>query len=437
VIEALIGFAVVLALVLLRMPIAFAMGLVGMLGYAHLNSFRGSISMVGRLIIDTSQNYGLSVVPLFILMGLFVNKGGLSRELYQLSFTFLGHLRGGLAMATIAACAGFSAICGSSLATAATMSKVAMPQMRKYKYNDSLSTASIAAGGTLGILIPPSVILVIYGLLTETSIGKLFIAGVIPGLIGVLFYLGAVRWTVSRNPDAGPPGERTGWRGRLHALRDVWAVLLLFGLVFGGMYGVLNFWPIHLTFSPTEAAGMGAMGAFIIAVARGMRLQATIEALKEAARTTANLFSVLIGAWIFSNFVNLAGLPDALKGLVTAYDVAPVFVIMFILLVYIILGCVFESLSMLLLTVPIFFPVVTSLGYDPVWFGIVVVVVTEISLITPPVGLNVFVLKGVLEDVSTGTIFRGVTPFWIADLFRLALLAAVPALTLWLPSLIT
>ncbi len=436
-IEALIGFAVVLALVLLRMPIAFAMGLVGMLGYAHLNSFRGSISMVGRLIIDTSQNYGLSVVPLFILMGLFVNKGGLSRELYQLSFTFLGHLRGGLAMATIAACAGFSAICGSSLATAATMSKVAMPQMRKYKYNDSLSTASIAAGGTLGILIPPSVILVIYGLLTETSIGKLFIAGVIPGLIGVLFYLGAVRWTVSRNPDAGPPGERTGWRGRLHALRDVWAVLLLFGLVFGGMYGVLNFWPIHLTFSPTEAAGMGAMGAFIIAVARGMRLQATIEALKEAARTTANLFSVLIGAWIFSNFVNLAGLPDALKGLVTAYDVAPVFVIMFILLVYIILGCVFESLSMLLLTVPIFFPVVTSLGYDPVWFGIVVVVVTEISLITPPVGLNVFVLKGVLEDVSTGTIFRGVTPFWIADLFRLALLAAVPALTLWLPSLIT
>jgi len=340
-------------------------------------------------------------------------------------------------MATISACAGFSAICGSSLATAATMSRVAMPQMRKYKYHDSLSTASIAAGGTLGILIPPSVILVIYGLLTETSIGKLFIAGVIPGALGVLFYLAAVRWTVIRNPDAGPPGERTNWRGRLHAVKDVWAVLLLFGLVFGGMYGVLNFWPIHLTFSPTEAAGMGAMGAFIIAVARGMRLTATLDALKEAARTTANLFSVLIGAWIFSNFVNIAGLPEALKALVTANDVAPAIVILSILLVYILLGCVFESLSMLLLTVPIFFPLVTSLGYDPIWFGIVVVVVTEISLITPPVGLNVFVLKGVIGDVPTGVIFRGVTPFWVADLFRLALLAAVPALTLWLPNLIS
>lgn len=435
--EALIGFFAVLVLVLLRMPIAFAMGLVGMVGYAHINSTRGAISMVGRLIIDTSQNYGLSVVPLFILMGLFVNKGGLSRELYQVSYAFLGHLRGGLAMATIAACAGFSAICGSSLATAATMSRVAMPQMRKYNYHDGLSTASIAAGGTLGILIPPSVILVIYGLLTETSIGKLFMAGVIPGLIGIGFYLLAVRWTVSRNPEAGPPGERTPWSGRLRALRDVWAVLLLFGLVFGGMYGILNFWPIHLTFSPTEAAGMGAAGAFIIAVARGMRWKDTLDALKEGARTTANLFTVLIGAWIFSNFVNLAGLPEALKAMVTAYDVAPWIVIAMILSIYILLGCVFESLSMLLLTVPIFFPVVISLGYDPVWFGIIVVVVTEISLITPPVGLNVFVLKGVLGDVPTGVIFRGVTPFWISDLFRLALLVALPALSLWLPRLVS
>lgn len=436
-IEALIGFFAVLVLVLLRLPIAFAMGLVGMIGFAHLNSYRGAISMVSRLIIDTSQNCGLSVVPLFILMGLFVNKGGLSQELYRVSFAFLGHLRGGLAMATIAACAGFSAICGSSLATAATMSRVAMPQMRKYHYDDSLSTASIAAGGTLGILIPPSVILVIYGLLTETSISKLFIAGVIPGAIGVLFYLGAVRWTVSRNPNSGPPGEYTNWQGRLQAVNDVWAILLLFGLVFGGMYGALNIWPINLSFSPTEAAGMGAMGAFIIAMARGMRLMATLEALKETARTTANLFAVLIGAWIFSNFVNIAGLPEALTRLVTANDISPALVIVSILCVCIVLGCVFESLSMLLLTVPIFFPQVTSLGFDPVWFGIVVVVVTEISLITPPVGLNVFVLKGVIGDVTTSTIFRGVTPFWVADLFRLALLAAVPAITLFLPDLLT
>ena len=435
--EALIGFAAVLALVLLRMPIAFAMGLVGMVGYMHLNSFRGAVSMVGRLIIDTAQDYGLSVVPLFILMGLFVNKGGLSRELYQVSYAFLGHLRGGLAMATICACAGFSAICGSSLATAATMSKVAMPQMRKYNYDDGLSTASIAAGGTLGILIPPSVILVIYGLLTETSIGKLFLAGVIPGLIGVLFYLGAVRWTVGRKPEAGPAGERTSWGDRLIALKGVWAVMLLFFLVIGGLYGALNFYPLNLTFSSTEAAGMGATGAFLIALFRGsLNLRETFEVLKETAYTADSLFAVLIGASVFSNFVNLAGLSEALRELVTTYSISPTMVMLMILLVYLALGCVFESLSMLLLTVPIFFPLVTGLGYDPVWFGIIVVVVTEISLITPPVGLNVFVLKGVVPDVTTGTIFRGVTPFWVSDLLRLALLVALPGLSLFLPGLL-
>ena len=433
--EALVGFAAVLVLVLLRIPIAFAMGLVGMIGYMIETSYRGAMSMVARLIIDASQDYGLSVVPLFILMGLFVNKGGISRELYQVSYAFLGHLRGGLAMATIVACGGFAAVCGSSLATAATMSKVAMPQMRKYGYADSLSTASIAAGGTLGILIPPSVILVIYGLLTETSIGKLFIAGIIPGMLGVLFYLGAVYFTVSRNPEAGPAGQRTSWRDRAGALKGVWAVLALFFLVIGGLYGALDFWPIHLAFSPTEAAGMGAAGAFIIALSRGnLSWSDTLEVLKETAITTASLFSVLIGAWIFSNFVNIAGLPEALLGAVTAYSVSPWIVMLFILLIYIGLGCIFESLSMLLLTVPIFFPLVRDLGFDPVWFGVVVVVVTEISLITPPVGMNVFVLKGVVGDVPTATIFKGVTPFWVADIFRLALLVGIPWLALFLPS---
>ena len=432
--EALIGFSCVLGLVMLRMPIAFAMGLVGMIGYMYETSFRGAISMVSRLIIDTSQDYGLSVVPLFILMGLFVNKGGISRELYAVSNAFLGHMRGGLAMATIVACGGFAAICGSSLATAATMSKVAMPEMRKYNYADSLSTASIAAGGTLGILIPPSVILVIYGLLTETSIGKLFMAGIIPGLIGILGYLLAVRYTVMRNPAAGPAGPRVGWGGRLKALRGVWAVLLLFFLVIGGLYGVLNFWPINLAFSPTEAAGMGAAGAFIIALSRrALDFAAIKEVLRETTVTTSSLFSVLIGAWVFSNFVNISGLPEALLAMVTQYSVQPWIVMMFIVLVYIALGCIFESLSMLLLTVPIFFPLVRDLGYDPIWFGIIVVVVTEISLITPPVGLNVFILKGVVPDVSTGTIFRGVTPFWIADIIRLLLLLSIPALSLFLP----
>ncbi len=440
---ALIGFGLVLFLVLLRMPIVFAMGFVGTFGYlyerggsfADARGFKAAMSMVGRQITDTAQDYGLSVIPLFILMGLFVNKGGLSRELYAVSNAFLGHFRGGLAMATVAACGGFSAICGSSLATAATMSKVAMPEMRRYGYADSLSTASIAAGGTLGILIPPSVILVIYGLLTETSIGKLFMAGIIPGIIGIGFYLGAVRWTVWRNPGAGPAGERTAWPARLRALRGVWAVLLLFFLVIGGLYGVFDIAPLNLTFSPTEAAGMGAMGAFLIALLRGgLTVSDTIDTLRETAFTSAALFAVLIGAQIFSNFINLAGLPDALIAMVTAYDVSPFTVIVMILAIYIVLGCVFESLSMLLLTVPIFFPLVSSLGYDPVWFGIVVVVVTEISLITPPVGLNVFILKGVVGDVSTATVFRGVTPFWIADLLRLALIVAVPWLVLVLPA---
>ena len=345
----LIGFGLVLMLVLMRMPIVFAMGLVGTFGYAYERSgslfaawgLNAAMSWVGRQIIDTAQSYGLSVVPLFILMGLFVNKGGMARELYAVSNAFLGHMRGGIAMATVAACGGFSAICGSSLATAATMSKVAMPQMRRYGYADGLSTASIAAGGTLGILIPPSVILVIYGLLTETSIGKLFRAGIIPGLMGIRFYLFAVRFTVWRDPAAGPAGERFSWPERLGALRSVWAVLLLFVLVIGGLYGIFDVYPVYLTFSPTEAAGMGAMGAFLIALSRGgLTLSDTIEVLKDTAFTASALFSVLIGAQIFSNFINLAGLPDALIGIVTVYDVAPYTVLMMILLVYVLLRCV-------------------------------------------------------------------------------------------------
>lgn len=434
-VESLIGLGAVLTLVLLRMPIAFAMGIVGFVGFMEIRGFRAAISMVGRLIIDAAQDYGLSVVPLFILMGLFVNKGGLSKELYRVSYAFLGHFRGGLAMATIVACAGFSAICGSSLATAATMSKVAMPEMRKYHYSDSLATASIAAGGTLGILIPPSVILVIYGLLTETSIGKLFIAGIIPGVLGVFLYLLAVKYSVLRDKSAGPAGDRATMAERLSAFKGVWAVLLLFFVVIGGLYGALDVWPIHLTFSPTEAAGMGAAGAFLIALSRGkLSFSGTLEVLIEAAETAATLFIILIGAWIFSNFVNLAGLPEALSNFVQSQGVSPMLVIFMILLVYILLGCVFESLSMLLLTVPIFFPVVMDLGFDPVWFGIVVVVVTEISLITPPVGLNVFVLKGVVKDVSTGTIFRGVTPFWVVDIIRLLLIVLLPGLVLFLPN---
>ncbi|MDA7599657.1 TRAP transporter large permease [Alphaproteobacteria bacterium] len=423
-----IGFAAVLALAFMRMPLGLALGIVGFVGFAELSNYRAAISSAARLVIDSGQSYGLSVVPLFILMGLMVERGGMAKELYRAAYVFLGHRKGGLAMSTVVACGMFSAICGSSLATAATMSKVSMPEMRRYKYDDSLATASIAAGGTLGILIPPSVILVIYGLMTETSVGKLFIAGVLPGLIGVLFYLGAVTFVVRRNPKAGPVGDKCTWVERFVALRDVWTTLGLFIFVIGGIYGGL--------FTPTEAAGIGAAGAMLIAWRRGaLSFKSAMDVLRETAVTSAKLFMVLFGALIFSNFVNRAGLPAGLMDLVTSFEVSPLGVIFIILLVYIALGCVFESLSMILLTVPIFAPLVEGLGFDLIWFGILVVVVTEISLITPPIGLNVFVLKGVLKDVSVKTIFKGVTPFWVADILRLALLTFVPALSLFLPSM--
>lgn len=434
---ALIGFAAVLLLILLRVPIAFAMGLVGVIGYATETSMSASLSLSARLVADGARDYGLSVVPLFVLMGLFVNESGMSREIYRAANAFLGHLRGGLAMATIAACGVFAAISGSSLATASTMSRVAMPEMRRFGYDDALSTASIAAGGTLGILIPPSVVLVIYGLLTQSSIGSLFLAGILPGILGIGFYLLAVTFVVLRRPEAGPRGERTGWLDRLRALKGIGAVAGLFIFVIGGLYGLFDWEPLNLTFSPTEAAGMGAMGTFLIALwRRKLTWRSTLRALTETAVTTAGLFSILIGAWIFSNFVNFVGLPEALVQLITENDLHPMTVMVIIIAIYIALGCVFESLSMMVLTVPVFFPVVTQLGFDPIWFGIVVVVVTEISLITPPVGLNVFIMKSVVPDVSTATIFRGVTPFWIADIFRLALIVLIPQVVLLLPRLI-
>ena len=427
----LIGFAALLILILLRMPIAFAMGIVGFIGYAYLGdwNFSGAISVSAKRLIDTSQDYGLSVIPMFILMGNLITKAGLSQELYRACYAFLGHKKGGLAMATIAACGGFSAISGSSLATSATMAKVAMPSMRKYGYSDGLAAASIAAGGTLGILIPPSIILIIYGVLTEQSIRDLFAAGFIPGMLGILFYMLATRFVVWRNPKAGPCGEKMEKSEKWKALRSVSAVLGLFIVVMGGIYAGI--------FTPTEAAGIGAGGAFCISLYRRvLTLVILRDILIETARTTTMLFAVIIGALIYSNFVNRAGLPAELVNLITSIGAEPMLVLLSILCIYILLGTVFESLSMLLLTIPVFYPLVQTMGFDLVWFGIIVVVVTEISLITPPVGLNIFVLKGVIKDIKTSTIFKGVTPFWCADIIRLLFLVFIPALSLWLPGVL-
>jgi C4-dicarboxylate transporter DctM subunit len=419
------GFAALLTLVFMRIPIAFAMALVGVIGFAQFTNFGASLAMLAQVASETGMSYGLSVVPLFILMGNFVTESGLSRELYNASYAFLGHKRGGLSMATIVACGGFSAVCGSSLATAATMSKVAMPSFRKFGYADSLATGSIAAGGTLGILIPPSVILIIYGIMTETDIGHLFAAGILPGLLGITCYLGAVMVITKINPALGPRGERATWPERFRSLKGVWGVLLLFVIVMGGIYAGI--------FTPTEAAGIGATGAFFFVWGTGkltMKILKTV--LISSATTTAMIFTILIGALTFANFVNVAGMPYALSDFVLQWDVAPVFIVLILIMIYVVLGCVLESLSMIMLTVPVFYPVMQTLGYDLIWFGIIVVCVTEISLITPPIGLNVFVLKAVLPDVKIGTIFKGVTPFWIADIVRLTLLVLFPGISLFL-----
>lgn len=433
---ALLGFAVLIALILGRVPIALAMGLVGFFGFAierglGFDNFfdfkwRVPLSMVSSHAVYTAREYGLSVIPLFILMGNLVGRSGLAGELYKAAYAWLGHKRGGLAMSTVLACGGFSAICGSSLATAATMSRVAIGPMREFKYADSLASASIAAGATLGILIPPSVILIIYGVFTETSIRELFAAGVFPGLLGVLLYLVAVRYTVWRNPEAGPPGAVTPKAERWKALSGVSGVLVLFVLVMGGIYAGV--------FTPTEAAGIGAGGAFLIALyKRCLTIPVLMDILRDTVRTSAMLFSILIGALALSSFITRTGFPQELGTWLSELDVSPLWVIAAMMLVYVVLGMLLESLSMLLLTLPVFFPVVQALGLDPVWFGIVVVVVTEISLITPPVGLNVFVLSATVPDISTKTIFKGVTPFWAVDIVRLVLLILIPSISLWLP----
>jgi len=425
VIEALLGFAAMFALMALRVPIAFSMAAVGVVGIALMRSVPAAFSSAATEIMDVAS-YTLSVVPLFVLMGNLVTRAGMSTELYQAAYSFIGHRRGGLAMSTVLACAGFGAICGSSIATAATMARVAMPEMRRFGYDKAFAAGTIAAGGTLGILIPPSVIMVIYGIMTEQSIGALFAAGVVPGAIATLFYLGTAWNCVRRNPSLGPPGERTSWAGRLLALRHIWGVILLFIIVMGGMYGGL--------FTPTEAAGVGAMGGFLFALSRGrLNPKILLEVLTESAQMTAMLFTILIGASIFANFVNFTSLPQDLQAFVSQFNVHPMMVVVAICAIYVILGTAMEELSMILLTVPIFFPLIVHLGLDPIWFGVLIVCVVEIGMISPPVGMNIFVISSMLPDVPTSSIWKGVMPFLFADILRLALLIAFPSLTLWLP----
>jgi tripartite ATP-independent transporter DctM subunit len=429
-IEGLVALAAMLALVFVRIPIAFAMAIVGTVGYAYMRDWNWAVALasVQTNVYETGRNYTLSVVPLFILMGTFVAGAGIAQELFRAAYAFIGHRRGGLAMATIMACAGFGSICGSSIATAATMAKVAYPSMKRFNYSDRLAAGAIAAGGTLGIMIPPSTLMVIYAIFTETNIGKMFAAGILPGILGAALLCVAVQWMCWRDAKAGPPGERSSWRERGVALRGVWPVAVLFLFVMGGIYGGL--------FTATEGAGMGAFGAMVFALwRRALSWQTLYAALVEAGRTTAMLFTILIGALIFADFINITTMPADLKQFVTRFELHPILVVAAIMAIYVLLGTAMEELSMVLLTLPVFFPLVVGMGLDPVWFGILIVTIVEIGLISPPVGMNLFVLSTLLPQVPTTTVFRGVLPFMAADVVRLAILIAFPAISLWLPGM--
>ena len=423
---ALVAFAAVFVLALLRLPLAFAMGAVGFVGLGLLRGWGPTMASTAQVVYDTGFAYTLSVVPLFILMGNFVARAGLAHELFRAANAFVGHRRGGLAHASVIACAGFGAICGSSLATAATMAKVAYPPMKQVGYADYLSTGVIAAGGTLGIMIPPSTIMVIYGIVTETNIGKLFAAGVLPGLLCALLLMGGVAWIIWRDPSAGPAGERTAWPGRWKALRDIWGVLLLVVLVLGGIYGG---W-----FTATEGAGIGASGAFFFALLRRtLTWRSLFEVLVESARTTAMLFTILIAASMFSNFVNFTSMPGDLKDGIVHLGLPPLALIGAMMGVYVLLGTIMEELTMVLLTLPVFFPVVTALGFDPVWFGVLIVLVVQVGLISPPVGMNMFVMNSLLKDVPLSQIFRGSAIFCVPLGIGLVAVMLFPQLALWLP----
>ncbi len=423
---ALTGFVALFVLMLLRVPVGMAMGLVGVTGYSYLVGATPALKLVGQTSMRTVTDYAFGVIPMFMLMGSLVSASGISRELFHAANAFIGHRRGGLGFATIAACGGFAAICSSSVATAATFSTVAYPEMRRYGYPKSFATGVIAAGGTLGIMIPPSTVLAVYAIITQQDIGKLFIAGILPGILAVAMYMLTIALLARVFPKLLPATQRAPLRERLRAARDVWAPLTLFVFVIGGLYGGF--------FTPTEAGGVGACGALLLGVVRRKLSLASIrDALLEATRTSAAVFTVLIGALLFGYFLTVTQTPQYLAELLAGLGIGRYGVLAIIMLMYLLLGCLMDAMAMIVLTVPIIYPVIIALGFDPIWFGIIIVMTVELGLIHSPVGMNVFVIKSVINDVSFTTIFKGVLPFIVTDLLRLLILIAFPAIALYLP----
>jgi len=426
----LIGIVVLIAVFLLGMPIGFAMAFVGFIGFSYLVSLPAGLSIIARDVFYNFSSYSLTVIPMFVFMGSIAFASGMSRRLYDAGYLLLGRMRGGLAMATVAGCAGFAAMCGSTNATAAAMGRVSLPEMKRYDYADSLATGCVAAAGSLGILIPPSTIFIIYGIMTEQSIGKLFVAGVFPGLLLAGLFTLVVALLCWRNPSLAPIGEVTSWNEKLSGLVGISEMLLLFIFVIGGLF--LGW------FSPTQAGGAGAAGALLIGLARRqLTWQGFLDAVKDALRITCMVMVIVTGAIIFGHFMAVTRIPLVLADWVVGLPLPTAAIMGVIVLIYLLGGCFMDALALITLTIPIFYPVVLALGFDPIWFGVIIVLVTEMGVITPPVGVNVYVIKGIAKDVPLETIFKGVLPFLGALLVAVGILMAFPQIATFLPDLAT
>jgi C4-dicarboxylate transporter, DctM subunit len=423
------GIVVLVALFLLKVPIAFSMLIVGVGGFAYLSGIDPALALLSQDIFETFTSYPLSVIPMFILMGSFAFASGISERLFSTTYAWVGGVRGGLTIATVLACAGFAAICGSTAATAATMGKIALPEMKKYKYDDTLATGAVASAGTLGILIPPSTVFIVYAILTEESIGKLFIAGVVPGILLSLFFVGVVWILCARNPRLGPPGPATTWIAKIRATKGIVEAVLLFALAIGGL---MLGW-----FSPTQAGAIGAGGALVIGLARRtLTWKSFVDAGREGLVTSCMVMFIIAGAIVFGHFMAVSRIPFQLADWVGGLPLPPMAIMGVIIVIYFIGGFFMDSMALIVVTLPIFYPVVRKLGFDPIWFGVMIVLLCEMGVLTPPVGVNVFVIKGIAPDVPLNTIFRGIFPFLGAIILLAILILFFPAIATWLPSLV-
>jgi len=423
-----IGCVLLFLLLMASMPVSFVMAVVGVAGFAWVVSPHAAFSMIATDMYETLSSYSLTVIPLFIFMGQIAFHAGISKRLYKTAYNWFGPLPGGLAMATVGACTGFGAICGSGPATAATMASVALPEMKRYKYDMELASGTVAAGGSLGMLIPPSVVFIVYGIMTEQSIGKLFMAGIIPGLLIAFLFCLTIYIHCRIRPHLGPRAENITWTMRWKSLAGVSETLILFIVVIGGMFCGL--------FTPTEAAAIGAAGSLIIALARRrLSWSAFVKSLKETARTSCMVMIIVFGAVIFGRFLAVTRIPFELAGWLTSLPLPPWTIIGFIILFYLVCGCFVDALGLILLTIPIFYPVIVELNYDLIWFGVIIVVVTQMGVISPPVGVNVYVVSGIERDIPLQTVFKGVLPYLLCLIVAAGILVAFPQLSLWLPSL--